>query len=222
MQIRTLDESLQIAQHASIYANRVGRKSYTFLMRGKSEEDITLDHSFRFLNENFKQLHSQQKKMIAKKLRKDGTDRNIPPPNKDFNSKAYHEWAKAQFESIIQCAKENFIGNCQELALLAMEYCFRYDHLSCELFKIEGKDHVFLIINRTDTDNEQWPYGPNAVICDPWVKKCYPATLSNMQQNLEFIEADNNIAKYDPRQHTLKFILSLEMVRPKRRSYDLK
>lgn len=83
-----------------------------------------------------------------------------------------------RFEQRVADCKKFSIGNCYELALMALDYMIN-DHpeVNAEVFRIEGGDHAFLVIGRQvnsdPSDPETW--GDVAYICDPWSDKVYPA-----------------------------------------------
>lgn len=78
----------------------------------------------------------------------------------------------------VDMAKKYSVGNCTEIALIAMEYIATHDDkISAELFEIAGGDHVFLVVNRDPKSDSHDPltWGDSAYICDPWANKVYPA-----------------------------------------------
>ncbi len=83
-----------------------------------------------------------------------------------------------KFYQLIEDTKKYSLGNCDRLALLALEYMVNTtSDINAEVYRIVGGDHALLVIGRdknSDPSNvETW--GGNAVICDPWANKVYPA-----------------------------------------------
>lgn len=82
-----------------------------------------------------------------------------------------------EFYRTIELCKKFSIGNCYELALMALDYVIQEaPGINAEVFRIEGGDHRFLVVGRKKDSN---PSEPNtwgdAYICDPWANKVYPA-----------------------------------------------
>ena len=78
------------------------------------------------------------------------------------------------------------VANCHEYSYLVVEEIWKMDRDACvvEVIALTNSDHVFVVINRdTRSDiNQPANWGQNAVICDAWAGKVYPACefASNM------------------------------------------
>lgn len=86
------------------------------------------------------------------------------------------------FEGTIFYTTKYSLGNCYELALQALDYCLMENEkaeekVRAEVFRLKGGDHVFLVIGRRygSLENDPKTWGDDAVICDPWANKYYPA-----------------------------------------------
>lgn len=70
-----------------------------------------------------------------------------------------------------EAARINGAGNCGECAALAFSYLYRRRILPLDILSYALADHAWVVIGRpAGTDfrrPEQW--GPDPVICDPWV-----------------------------------------------------
>lgn len=92
----------------------------------------------------------------------------------------------AGFETAIEISSKYSLGNCIEYAYHAMDYILNHNvDINAEIFKIMRGDHFFLVLNRDPGSNRNNPetWGENAVICDPWQNKVYPA--KDFQQQLK-------------------------------------
>lgn len=86
----------------------------------------------------------------------------------------------------LQCsfASKFPVGDCNEYADLAMNCLNTYYKLSgtkAEIFSIEKGDHIILVMDRDPNSDPTNPstWGKQAVICDPWIGKVYPASMIN-------------------------------------------
>lgn len=74
------------------------------------------------------------------------------------------------YEREIENSKKTSLGNCQELAFLALDYFVENaPDINVELVNIKNGDHVFLVVGRTHgvlKNKSTWNAG--AYICDPW------------------------------------------------------
>jgi hypothetical protein len=77
-----------------------------------------------------------------------------------------------------QGAREARCGNCGEQSAVAFVFLLDKGVRPVEWFKFSDIDHAFVVIGRLENSKENDPYdwGPNAVICDPWYEKAYPAS----------------------------------------------
>jgi hypothetical protein len=116
------------------------------------------------------------------------------------------------FEAKIEKSKQLSIGNCQELALMAMHHVLiSQSKATAEVYHIEGGDHAFLVIGRKKESKPHEPetWGEDAYICDPWSNSVYPATeyLTKTKNffSTRLPEGDykNNIEDFNPSKHKL-------------------
>lgn len=112
-------------------------------------------------------------------------------------------------------AKQQRSGNCSEYSDLALEHIAEHHPTAkAEIFHIEGGYHVFLVIGRDKNSNPSDPktWGKNAVFCDPWADKVYPA--ADYQTQLQNFTAgrdmdpttrriENKTEPFDPKKHKL-------------------
>lgn len=109
------------------------------------------------------------------------------------------------------------IGNCGEMSQLAFSFLSRNNDADqlVELYSIEGKnahidaDHVFVVIGRDPFSNPKEPktWGAAAVVCDPWARKAYPASLiSSLLQDYTDVNRKGfpNLKSFDPRTQYLE------------------
>lgn len=113
-----------------------------------------------------------------------------------------------QFYNTINNCKKYSIGNCHELALMALEYVALYaPHVEAEIYCISGGDHVFLVVGRDPLSNPFCPetWGDKAYICDPWSNKVYLASeyLTEMK-NFYRKEGVNFTEDFNHTKHRLK------------------
>ncbi len=116
------------------------------------------------------------------------------------------------FEQLIANCKKLSIGNCYELALMALHYMIKeHPDMNAEVYRIEGGDHVFLVIGRErDSDpNRPETWGDGAYICDPWSDNVYPAIeyLTKTKNFHQLLSSDgsytNHIEDFKPSKHKL-------------------
>lgn len=82
------------------------------------------------------------------------------------------------FKSKVSASKKYSLGNCDELAHMALDYVVNHaPDVNAEIYHIEGGDHVFLVLGRKPSSDPHQPetWGRNAYICDPWSNIVYPA-----------------------------------------------
>ncbi len=70
------------------------------------------------------------------------------------------------------------VGNCLEMSAAAFVHLLPHSHdTKIDLYRIEGGDHGFLVIGRPfDSDPLDPKTWGNAIICDTWAKKSFPAS----------------------------------------------
>ncbi len=119
----------------------------------------------------------------------------------------------ARFYQTIKTCKKLSIGNCHELALMALDYVVRFapQHVNAEVYRIDKGDHVFLVIGRAAESHPNKPetWGNGAFICDPWSNKVYPASnyltqTKNFYRTWNDQDYVNNIQDFDVGKHRLK------------------
>ncbi len=106
----------------------------------------------------------------------------------------------------VRLAKERKIGNCGEKAYVALEFL----KVPAELFYIGNGDHAIVVIGRKPNSNpkDYTTWGPDAVVCDPWAKKCYfareiPEQLNNLFRVTEGERRINQLESFHPHHHYL-------------------
>lgn len=110
----------------------------------------------------------------------------------------------------VKMAKQFSVGNCVEYAQLVVNYLRKMDVGLAELFEIKQGDHVFVVIGRAEDSDPTKPetWGPDAVVCDAWSNKVYPAT--DIMQHLmcyRYLEdGKNDTYPFDPTKQTLNLI----------------
>jgi hypothetical protein len=89
-------------------------------------------------------------------------------------------WTVSDLREVANAAVRSRCGNCGEHAALAFVTCIDQkveplDYMECAG---PGDDHVFLVIGRREgsdpTRYDAAGWGPDAVVCDPWMNKAYP------------------------------------------------
>lgn len=83
------------------------------------------------------------------------------------------EWVKENADM----ARERKCGNCGEMASLAFD-CLQERKVSpIDILGIRNADHAFVVIARDAKSDlkDATTWGRNAVVCDAWEKKWYPA-----------------------------------------------
>ncbi|CAM2939070.1 Uncharacterised protein [Legionella steigerwaltii] len=119
-----------------------------------------------------------------------------------------------EFYQSIECSKKYSIGNCNELAELALDYIAHYaPHINAEVFQLLGGNHVVLVVGiqkGSDYDPkkpETW--GKDAYICDPWSDDVYPASEYRSRTKNYYQEYDkildvytNHVEDFNPSKHT--------------------
>ena len=135
--------------------------------------------------------------------------RNFPDISLSLDRKVDNFYASTYF------SKQQRSGNCSEYSDLALEHIAEHHPTAnAEIFHIEGGDHVFLVIGRDKNSNPSNPktWGKNAVFCDPWANKVYPA--ADYQKHLQNFTAgrdmdpttkriENKTEPFNPKIHKL-------------------
>lgn len=90
----------------------------------------------------------------------------------DFTEDAWH------FKQTVKRAYMTNTGNCMEHAALAYHLLLNKGHRNIKYVTDSGDKHAFVVIGMAsrivDSDWRNW--GDAAVVCDPWERKCYPAS----------------------------------------------
>jgi len=81
------------------------------------------------------------------------------------------------FENHLYCIYKFSLGNCLEIAKVALYSCLKQGCFA-EIFHLTNGDHAFVVVGRKrdsdPSDSKTW--GPDAIVCDPWDDRCYPAS----------------------------------------------
>lgn len=184
---------IKLSQEAIVYANKIASESFTKNMINQSNLTVQTNFAFTTLAHKFNEMAKIRKKLLTAST---PVEWDESPPRRD--DKNYVVWANAWYQASIEASKKIGVGNCEALAFLALEFLSKKlpKNVPIEVVRCVNdqytnikKDHVFLVIGRDqskDVDNiREW--GATAIICDPWMKKSYPATVANMRNNLEYI-----------------------------------
>jgi hypothetical protein len=118
------------------------------------------------------------------------------------------------FYHVIERSKKFSIGNCYEMALLALDYvAHQTPSVNAEVYQILGGDHVVLVVGRKKESDRGKPetWGDETYICDPWSDSAYPASeylskTKNFYRSYRDNETGNytnNIQDFNPAFHTL-------------------
>lgn len=118
------------------------------------------------------------------------------------------------FEQRVADCKKFSIGNCYELALMALDYMIReHPDINSEVYHIKGGDHAFLVIGRDINSDPIRPetWGKDAYICDPWSDSVYPAT-DYLEKTKDFYAIERKDGRRENR--TQDFDLSKHQMEP--------
>lgn len=116
------------------------------------------------------------------------------------------------FYQTIELCKKYSLGNCYELALMALDYVVHNaSEVDAEVYQIKGGDHVFLVIGRPEKSHINKPetWGNEAYICDPWSNDVYPASqylskIKNYYRVGDDAQIYNNYTEdFNPSKHVL-------------------
>jgi hypothetical protein len=102
-----------------------------------------------------------------------------------FGELCFETFDEAAIQKLAEKAEECQMGTCLEMSAAGYQYVKKkYPDLKVEIFSIEKGNHVFLVIGRDPKskpeDYKNW--GSDAVVCDPWGNKFYPA--AQLEKNL--------------------------------------
>jgi hypothetical protein len=124
-----------------------------------------------------------------------------------------------KFYQTINLCKKYSLGNCHELALMALDYVVHSaPDVEAEVVHIKGGDHVFLVVGRKINSDIKRPetWGDNAYICDPWADDVYPASefLTKTKnfyrvKDLSTETYTNFVQNFNPLTHTIAPVSSM-------------
>lgn len=81
------------------------------------------------------------------------------------------------YELEIETTKKYSLGNCSEMAKMALHYVItNYPQLYAQVYYVGNGDHVFLVIGNKKPYLSMFLDGwdPEAYVCDPWSNRIYP------------------------------------------------
>lgn len=121
-----------------------------------------------------------------------------------------------KFYRIIKLCRKFSLGNCEELALMALDYVIHsVPDTNAEVYQIKGGDHAFLVIGRKKNSLSSQPetWGDDAYICDPWANKYFPARQYLAKVENYYFEKDpqtnvffNRTQSFAPGRHKLQLV----------------
>ena len=112
------------------------------------------------------------------------------------------------FEIQIANCKKFSLGNCGELAQMALHYVVKeHPEINAEMFNIAGGNHAFLVIGRDpkSAPNNPGEWGDETYICDPWLNKTYPAKvyLTELKNYWQDDKNNNCVEDFNPKKHVI-------------------
>lgn len=186
----TLDEALKIGNAASQHARSIIKKGSTQI------ENNALEAEYITALQTGVGTHKQF----------GGGIRRLQD---DIEGNSLEKSAKVnKYENIIRISTKYSLGNCYEMALMALDYVLNHcPDVHAHVYSIDGGDHIFLVINRKEPcmsyDVSTW--GDDAVICDPWSNNVYPAKdYLQRLKNYVYVNNKNCVEDFDPKRHDLK------------------
>ncbi|KTD39483.1 hypothetical protein Lmor_0134 [Legionella moravica] len=118
-----------------------------------------------------------------------------------------------RFYQTIDLCKKFSLGNCYELAIMALDYVVHFlPEIEAEVYCIVGGDHALLVLGKEKNSHPNKPetWGTNAYICDPWANEIYPASqykarLKNFYRTKDSQSGTyiNHVQNFDPLRHSL-------------------
>ena len=113
-------------------------------------------------------------------------------------------------------AEKHNVGNCYEMAACGLKFAAEeHPGQKVELFQIDTEDRYFLVIGRNSgsAPSDYLNWGPNCVLCDPWMQSCYPA--SEIEKYLKIYAGPltvegrtfSKVRTFDPASQHLKLVL---------------
>ncbi|HTM64503.1 MAG TPA: hypothetical protein VL360_08420 [Gammaproteobacteria bacterium] len=129
------------------------------------------------------------------------------------------EMRKLILESNARLIEYAEIGNCSEYSFLCLHIMLDLEpNLNAEIFEVVDGDHIVLVLDRNQESNENdyTTWGNDAVVCDAWSGKVYPAYQINENMNVfssrVFIQDDDRydvVTNFNKHYHTMKPLFSL-------------
>lgn len=117
------------------------------------------------------------------------------------------------YEQVISVTSKYSIGNCGELVYQTLDYLLlKKLNIKAEVYTIENGNHQILVLNRDVNSNPSDPatWGDNAVICDPWANKVYPAQeyrdqlkAVSVKFNYDRFLINNELEDFNHQKHSL-------------------
>ena len=109
-------------------------------------------------------------------------------------------FSKKNLLAIAEVAEECNVGTCLEMSAVAFKHSIQNKpELRAELFFLEGGNHVFLVLGRNPSSDpskyKEW--GGEAVICDAWSGKVFPA--SEVESKLKNFVRESETPEGNPR-----------------------
>ena len=94
---------------------------------------------------------------------------------KSTSSSSAREWT--WIHTLASRARHFQCGNCAEHAAVAFVFLQTRGIIPIDYMEGQNVDHAFVVIGREQNGKKShWTtWGPNAVVCDPWAGKCFPA-----------------------------------------------
>jgi hypothetical protein len=109
-----------------------------------------------------------------------GRARKFTAPHLQFKGSFF--WSVGDIREIADRATMSRCGNCGENAAIAFIQCVDGKIEPLDYMECAGPDddHAFLVIGRREgSDPSRYnatSWGPDAVVCDPWMNKVYPCS----------------------------------------------
>jgi len=99
--------------------------------------------------------------------------------------KTNHLSGRELIEQIAAIAQHTKVGNCEEMACLALAFLQELIPAS-SIELVTTYNHMFVVIDRDSKSDITNPasYGSNTVICDPWAKRAYKAADFFVERDL--------------------------------------
>lgn len=121
------------------------------------------------------------------------------------------------WENVAKEIELHEMGRCGEFCFLVMHYLYKQNvQIPIEIFNIEKGDHCIIVIDRDpksrEDDYKSW--GENAVVCDAWAGKVYPANQIGNLLETHYVnkQGKNELLPFNQKYHRLycKYSLGAE------------